>query len=57
MYLIFVGDTYYPGGGWKDFRCTATSLHDAVCRAANEPGDWWQVVDLDTKEIVEEGFR
>lgn len=53
-YLMFAGDTYYPIGGWGDFK----SDHDTSDEAAaagrawalvnDNPGSqWWHVVDTD----------
>lgn len=55
-YLAFADDTYYPGGGWDDFIGDFNSKAEAFAAAKknNEHFGWWQVVDRDTKEFVEE---
>lgn len=57
-YLLFGGDTYYPGGGWEDYRGGFDSVEDAL-RAAARGSDWWHIVDLESGRIIEdqEGSR
>jgi len=50
-YLIFVGDNYYPEGGWKDYRGSLDTLEAALSLVASIPGDWWQIVDAQTGAI------
>ena len=53
-FLIFAGDTYYPGGGFEDFVKACSSREEAI-EKANEVlknSDWVHVVDLDTYCIV-----
>lgn len=47
MYLLFAGDSYYPEGGWFDFRGTFPSREAAA--AAAEEYDWYHVVGVDWK--------
>lgn len=61
-YAVFAGDDYYPHGGWKDFRSVhetlveADAAADALVRAGDYMSpDWWQVVDLETQELLSEG--
>jgi hypothetical protein len=65
-FLLFAGDTYYPGGGWQDFKKSFDTVLEAVKAAAGNTKDtdlkdnfwdWWQVVDLQTGKMVEEGTR
>jgi hypothetical protein len=51
-YLLFAGDTYYPSGGWSDFRSSHSLMLDAVQAAARLPCDWHHVVDSITGEVV-----
>ena len=63
-YLLFAGDTYYPGGGWQDYKGRFKSRTEALRAAAGGTRntdlvtgswDWWQIVDQETGKIVEEG--
>ncbi len=57
-FALFCGDACYPSGGWKDFNGTFSSKEEAIVAAANKSScDWWQVVDLMTESIIEEGSR
>ncbi len=55
-FLLFVGDQYYPGGGWDDFRDSFDSLPDALIACADimtqEARDWWHIVDSVTSSVV-----
>jgi hypothetical protein len=51
LYWLFSGDEYYPGGGMKDFKGDFSSI--AAAKEAFKEGDWAQVIDYTTKEIVE----
>ena len=61
-YALFSGSTYYPSGGWGDFRGKYESLEDAkeaveARKVADVDYDmWWHIADLDSLSIVcEEG--
>jgi hypothetical protein len=53
-YLVFAGDSYYPGGGWEDFVDSFDSLDEAHASAATaqEKSDWSHVVDTHTGQVV-----
>lgn len=58
-YLLFVGEPFYPRGGWHDFRGDFDSVDDGVATGRelkDSPdfiaGRWWHVVDTDTGKIV-----
>ena len=51
-FLVFSGDQYYANGGWRDYRSSHSTLAEA--RRAHMPGDWWQIVDTASGQIVEE---
>lgn len=58
-YLIFGGDIYYPGGGFKDFIHSDDnreySIGYAIGLVSGEGSlDWSQVVDKKTGEIIYE---
>lgn len=62
-YLVFIGDLYYPGGGWSDFRSDYDTLPQAVGRVVNECpyregsfGFWCQIVDSEAGESGEVVF-
>jgi hypothetical protein len=45
MFLLFAGSTYYPSGGWHDYRGCFNSQEAAVAAAKADPSfDWWHVV-------------
>ena len=48
-YMVFVGLTYYPNGGWEDYKASHEELEDAM--GACHGYDWWQVVDTVTGEV------
>ena len=50
-FAVFSGDRFYPNGGWDDHRSNHATLAEA--RRAPAPGDWWQIVDLATGQVVE----
>lgn len=63
-FLLFAGDQYYPSGGWQDFKKSFDTVLEAVKAAAGNTKDtdlrsgtwdWWQVVDLETGKMVDEG--
>ena len=57
-YYLFCGPTYYPRGGWEDFKGNFTSIDEALMflRRNIEPDkrNWFHVVDIDTQNIVRE---
>lgn len=53
QFLLFSGDYYYPSGGWDDFVASYKTVQEA--RAADCWGDWAQVVDSVTGEVVSVG--
>lgn len=56
-YLVFVGSTYYPSGGWKDYQGSLDTLEAALGLAANIRGDWWHIVDTEIGAVCKEGRR
>jgi hypothetical protein len=56
-FFLFAFDTYYPRGGWDDFRDSYETKEEAVIAAANAKCDWWQVVDSEAGDIVCSGRR
>jgi hypothetical protein len=58
-YLLFIGDTYYPGGGWKDFIGSFETVSEALIELAEPRSkyDWFQIVDLTKEEIVQQAGR
>ena len=53
-FLIFAGDTYYPIGGWKDFRGSADTIDEAADMVYKIDGmvDWFHVVDSQTGRVI-----
>lgn len=56
MYLLFSGDSYYPTGGWNDFKGNYKTLEEAI-NSANDKKDWWHIVSTETWEIVMDKYR
>jgi hypothetical protein len=54
MFALFKYDTYYPTGGWNDFRGVFTTLEDAKTAAPLGYGQHWHIVNLSTLEAVAE---
>lgn len=58
-YMLFSGPTYYPDGGFNDYRGSYESVEEAVAeitlrRDQTRMVDWFHVVDKQTLEIVRE---
>lgn len=58
-YALFVGETYYPAGGWNDFVGFFDTLEEAKTMAVEPENDavsgwWFNIVDLTTGVIVVE---
>jgi hypothetical protein len=49
-FLLFTYSTYYPGGGWCDFRGSFDTIDEAAAagRARETERDFIEVVDLET---------
>lgn len=52
-YLLFTGLTYYPLGGWHDWDGDFDTIEDAKIYISSRRVDWWDIVDTETKEVVE----
>jgi glyoxylase-like metal-dependent hydrolase (beta-lactamase superfamily II) len=47
-YLLFTGDTFYPGGGMKDFRGDFNTIDEAFDFSASDKvgaWDWYEIYD------------
>jgi hypothetical protein len=54
-YLVFTGDVYYAGGGWRDLTDSFDDLDQARLLASHLPDvRWGHVVDSTTMKIVYE---
>lgn len=53
-FLLFGGDQYYPLGGWQDYKEDFSTKQSALREAAAWGWDWYQIVDSQTEEIVEQ---
>ncbi len=53
-YLLFGGDSYYPGGGWDDFINDFDTIVEAREEAKQKlhKNQWWQIIDTTTKEEI-----
>jgi len=49
-FLLFAGETYYPSGGWGDFKSSHHSREDAERAAEELQEDWYHIVDLENPE-------
>lgn len=60
-YFIFAGTTFYPQGGFKDFKHTEHTYEDALRAVARMPDiDWYQIVRINDSgfhTIIDEGKR
>jgi hypothetical protein len=56
-YLVFAHDHYYPDGGWHDFVDSFATLEVAEEVANETTGDYWHIVDLETKSIIAHGKK
>lgn len=60
-YILFMGDRYYPWGGWKDYLADFDTISQCQLKAIERQESenlsfcWFQIVDSETKEIVLEG--
>ena len=51
-FLLFMGEHYYPEGGWHDFMGSFETLEDAKSAALKSNWEWVQVVDIEENDIV-----
>lgn len=54
-YLLFMGDQYYPLGGWDDFKTSfdrEENCYGFILEQTVRTYDWWQIVDSHTGKIV-----
>lgn len=51
-FITFSNDTYYPGGGWSDFRGSYDTLEEAMARKEelDKEYDYAEVIDTQTGE-------
>ncbi|UTC30013.1 hypothetical protein STASHLEY_00790 [Brevundimonas phage vB_BpoS-StAshley] len=60
-YALFMGNRYYPSGGWQDLQGRATSLEplqalkEQLLDSEQFTFAWWQIVDLQENKIIEAG--
>lgn len=52
-FFLFGGDNYYPSGGWGDFVGDFDSRRDAVLSGMASKNDWWHVIDIQTKKVID----
>lgn len=51
-YLVFIGDNYYPSGGWDDFAGYANNLEEAhAIRDSSKDSEWCQIVHVASGEV------
>lgn len=56
-YLLFAGSAYYADGGWNDWHGDFDSIEEALVHRTTLHYDWWHIVDITTKAIVEFGYK
>lgn len=61
-FLVFCFDTYYPNGGWNDFRSSHDTFPEAEEAATRFAGSepylvHWQVVDRVTGDVWKKDYR
>lgn len=61
LYLVFIGDHYYPSGGWRDLLGIYATLDEARSSLRLTPyPDWWMIVELNPTthehQVVEEEY-
>ncbi len=62
-YWLFAGGHFYPYGGFRDFYGSFASVEEAVKKSAEVQTKlisefmscWWNVIDAQSKEIIQEG--
>ena len=61
-YIIFAGETHYPGGGFHDYLFSSDNLIAALVKIeiiiyhterTYHPLEWWHIFDTETSRIVE----
>lgn len=45
-YFLFTGDTYYPGGGMKDFRGSFDTAAEAKAFSFSDKVDSWDWIEI-----------
>jgi len=51
-YLVFMGDTLYPVGGWEDYQTSFAAVENCFGYIAEHIQDWWHIVDSNTGKII-----
>lgn len=57
-YALFAGSSYYPWGGWDDFKKSSDDLEELKIKVPiyRSDYDWWHVIDLQTgKKVASDG--
>jgi hypothetical protein len=57
-FVLFVGENYYPSGGWRDFAGLYDTADEAI--AAGEKTtmyQWYNVVDLEEMKIIKDSHE
>jgi hypothetical protein len=55
-FILFIFDTYYPKGGWKDYYGSYPTFEEALDEAINciqnHRGEHYQIVNRNTLQII-----
>lgn len=61
QYLLFMGDTYYPSGGWSDFITSSDSLFvlfvEFLAHYYDVGCDWVEIVDTQSGQVLATSFQ
>lgn len=58
QYLLFIGESFYPSGGWDDFVKDSDDLEELkddlrkACLPTKWGGPWGHIVGTESKKIV-----
>lgn len=55
-FAVFMGDIYYPLGGFHDFKASFDTLKEArvyIKAQKRSSYDWYHIVDIEQKRIIE----
>lgn len=56
IFILFSGTTFYPNGGWDDFKGHFSTVEQAVNFLNKEVDiydrEWFQIVNIETREVV-----
>ena len=54
-YLLFSGHDYYPHGGICDLTASFATAEEAKDKAITSGDEWWHIVNIKTRQLVDTG--